>query len=89
MNDTTLLEMLKVDLGISTNAYDTRLAQYLVTAENAITTEGVTIDRASIGDCTLVIMYAAWLWRKRDSGEGMPRMVRYELNNRLFSEKVD
>lgn len=89
MNDSTMLGMLKVDLGISTDVYDTRLAQYLTTAENAIITEGVTIDREDIRDCTLVIMYAAWLWRKRDSGEGMPRMIRYELNNRLFSEKVE
>lgn len=89
MNDSTMLEMLKVDLGISIDAYDTRLAQYLTTAQRSIATEGVTIDRDSVEDCTLVIMYAAWLWRKRDTGEGMPRMVRYELNNRLFSEKVD
>ena len=89
MNDSTMLEMLKVDLGISTDAYDTRLAQYLTTARQNIITEGVTLDYDDIGDCTLVIMYAAWLWRKRDTGEGMPRMIRYELNNRLFSEKVD
>lgn len=29
-------------------------------------------------------MYTAWLWRRRDSGEGMPRMLRYTLNNRLI-----
>ena len=27
---------------------------------------------------------AAWLWRRRDSGEGMPRMLRYTLNNRII-----
>lgn len=88
MDEIMLLEMLKVDLGISTNAYDNRLSQYLITAQNAIQTEGVTLDLSVISDCTLVIMYAAWLWRKRDSGEGMPRMIRYALNNRLFSEKA-
>jgi hypothetical protein len=33
-------------------------------------------------------MYAAYLWRQRVTGEGMPRMLRYALNNRLFSRKA-
>lgn len=89
MTDTAILEMLKVDLGISTTAYDSRLTQYVTSAKAEITREGITLDLTQIDDCTLVIMYAGWLWRKRESGEGMPRMIRYALNNRLFSEKVE
>ena len=88
MTDIMMLEMLKVDLGISTTAYDNRLVQYISSAKTEITREGITLDLTSIDDCTLVIMYAAWLWRKRESGDGMPRMIRYALNNRLFAEKV-
>lgn len=96
MNEQTMLEALKVDLGISTTAYDTRLAQYLVSARAAIETEGIALDNTgteqapllSVEDAGLVIMYAAWLWRKRDTGEGMPRMLRWQLNNKLFSQKV-
>lgn len=92
MNSTqteSILSMLKTDLGImSTTAYDDRLTQYLENAESSITEEGVTLDLENIKDCQLVVMYAAWTWRKRDSGEGMPRMLRYALNNRIFSEKV-
>lgn len=83
-----LLEMLKVDLGIVATAYDSRLRQYLQNAAEQITREGVTIDYDSLGDRQLIVMYAAWTWRRRDTGEGMPRMVRYTLNNRIFSEKV-
>ena len=89
MDDSTMLEMLKVDLGISTTAYDDRLAQYLQSALAAIETEGVTVDTSDIQDVNLAIMYAAWLWRKRDTGEGMPRNIRWILNNRLFSEKIN
>lgn len=82
-----LLPSLKVDLGITTEAYDNRLMQYLYNAQKEIAREGV-----EIGDChddnQLVIMYAAWTWRKRESGEGMPRMLRYALNNRVFSQKM-
>ena len=86
----TLLSMLKVDLGImSTTAYDERLSQYLENALDSIKEEGATIDLDVLKDKQLVVMYAAWTWRKRESGEGMPRMLRYALNNRIFSEKVN
>lgn len=81
----TLLPYLKIDLGITTTAYDNRLTAYLEYAQQEIQREGVTLNS---GDNQLVVMYAAWLWRRRDSGEGMPRMVRYALNNRIFSEKM-
>lgn len=88
MNESTMLEMLKIDLGISTTAYDARLAQYLTSAMEAITIEGITLDDSAVSDMNLVVMYAAWLWRKRDTTDGMPRMLRWQLNNRLFREKV-
>lgn len=84
----SLLTMLKTDLGIVTTAYDTRLGQVIDSAKAMIKQEGVTLDDTSFEDSQIIVMYAAWLWRRRDSGEGMPRMVRYALNNRLFSEKM-
>ena len=85
-----MLEMLKIDLGITTTAYDERLGQYLNSAQQMIEREGVTaLDlSSSLEDMQLVVMYAAWLWRRRDSMEGMPRMLRWALNNRIFSEKA-
>ena len=83
-----LLDSLKVDLGIRTTAYDERLGQYLQSAEASIRREGATLLLDSVDDCQLVIMYAAWLWRRRDNMEGMPRMLRYKLNNRIFAEKM-
>lgn len=85
-----LLEMLKTNLGImSTTAYDERLSQLLTAAEKRITEEGVTdLDTENLLDAQLVVDYAEWLWRRRDTKEGMPRMVRYALNNRIFSAKM-
>ena len=59
-----------------------------MTAEDSIRREGAALDFRNPEDAQLVVMYAAWMWRKRDSGEGMPRMIRYALNNRIFSEKM-
>lgn len=86
----TMLTMLKTDLGIMTStAFDVRLTQLLTAAEQAIIKEGAsTLDASDTLDMELIVMYAAWLWRKRDSMEGMPRMLRYKLNNRVLGEKA-
>lgn len=82
------LEMLKVDLGImNATAYDMRLTQYVESSKAAIEREGASLSDA-VEDIQLVAMYAGWLWRKRDTGDGMPRNLRWLLNNRIFSEKM-
>lgn len=83
-----MLTMLKVDLGITTDAYDERLNQYLESAKSMISREGVFLDETAPEDMQIIVMYAAWLWRRRDTGEGMPRMIRWALNNRVFGEKM-
>ncbi|MCM1273198.1 MAG: phage head-tail connector protein [Clostridium sp.] len=89
MTDMDRLTMLKIDLGISTSTYDERLTQYLKAAKIDIEREGITFPPdISISDEQLIVMYAAWSWRKRATGEGMPRMLRYALNNRLFEQKA-
>lgn len=86
----TMLTMLKTDLGIRTStAYDARLTQLLTAAESAIRKEGAsTLDASDPLDQQLIVMYAAWLWRRRDNMDGMPRMLRWTLNNRIFREKA-
>lgn len=90
MTNQEMLGMLKVDLGISTDAYDRRLTQYIESAATSVKAEGAaTLNTAgSIDDAQLVIMYAAWTWRRRDTMEGMPRMLRWKLNNRIMAEKA-
>lgn len=89
MTDQERLNALKTDLGITATEYDERLSQYLAGAVTEIEREGATLDLdGSIDDNNIVIDFAAWTWRKRDTGEGMPRMVRYALNNRILAEKM-
>ena len=85
-----MLTMLKTDLGIRTStAYDERLRQLLTAAQDAIIGEGASdLDASDPLDQQLIVMYAAWLWRKRDEMPGMPRMLRLALNNRVFSRAV-
>lgn len=87
MTNSDMLAALKIDLGISTNAYDDRLAEYITSAQAAIRREGIKLTE-SIEDGNLTVDYAAWLWNKRRTGEGLPRMIRWRLNNRLFSQRI-
>lgn len=89
MTDAELLTMTKSNLQIAGFTWDAYLAQLIIAAQEAIATQGITLDLEQVSDCNLVVMYASYLYRKRaDDNPAMPRMLRYELNNRLFSQKV-
>lgn len=90
MTDETILAMLKVNLQIiaGNTLQDAYLQNLIETAKQMIIREGITLAD-TIEDGNLVVMYAAYLYRKRaDDSPVMPRMLRYALNNRLFSQKV-
>lgn len=101
MTDAAILTMLKSNLQILTSAYDTYLGQLVTAAKKEIMREGITLPSLAddyedtdegmteIDDANLIVMYAAYLYRKRaDDNPVMPRMLRYALNNRLFSQKA-
>jgi hypothetical protein len=83
MTQEEILEILKIDLGIIGAAYDTMLTQLISSSKSFIEREGIQLTD-SVEDGQLIIMYAAYLFRKRATDEGMPRMLRWALNNRLF-----
>lgn len=90
MTNATMLEMVKANLQIvqGNTLQDGYLQMLITSAQEMITREGITLTD-SIEDGNLVVMYAAYLYRKRaDDAPVMPRMLRYALNNRLFSQKV-
>ena len=97
MKDSDILTMLKTDLIISTTKVDVYLNNLIELAKAAIQKEGIVFeeiiesDRSkgfSVEDGMLVQMYAAYLYRcRREENKAMPRSLRYELNNRLFSQK--
>lgn len=89
MTDTEILSMTKSNLEMLTTAHDAYLSMLITAAKAEIAREGITLSLADIGDCNIVVMYASYLYRKRAGDEQtMPRMLRYALNNRLFSAKV-
>lgn len=91
MTQEDILTLLQADLNIlQPDATRTVQLTHLVNAAlQLIAREGVTLQEPfSAEDGQLVIMYAAYLFRKRATGEAMPRMLRWALNNRVFSAKA-
>lgn len=93
-----MISMLKNNLELITEYMDSEAKQnkefelttYINAAISFIEREGITLNFDDISDETLVVMYASWLYDKRKDGVAvMPRMLRYNLNNRVFAEKVN
>lgn len=89
MNRADQLAALKADLQIMTDRMDEALLLPMLDgAKSMIAREGISLTD-SAEDGLLVVMYAAYLYRKRkEENQAMPRMLRYALNNRLFSQKA-
>ena len=91
MTDEYLLSMLRADLEQPSPTVNDYLLELIDAAKGYIEEKGIwLIDTAR--DRNLVVMYAAYLYRKRkaDNPKGedkMPRMLRSALNDRLVAEK--
>ena len=83
------LAILKADLQMTTNANDEYLEALLRYAGEKIKEEGIKLIDGNIECDMVVIQYAAYLFRKRAASEtSMPRYLRWQLNNLLFSQKA-
>ena len=82
--------MLKANLEKRNSLGDDYLAQLIQAAKTEITREGIVLsdDAYSFDEANVIVMYAAWLWRRRDTMESMPPALRVALNDRKFREAV-
>lgn len=81
----------------SRQSKDNELLGYLQSSVQMIEREGIVLIPENMDDKFLVVMYATWLYDKRKTTgskytsyyiQNMPRMLRYNLNNRLLQQKV-
>lgn len=86
-NISIALSLLKGDLGFFGTDIDEDVDEYLNQKVESAKSELSTIcrlnlDENDVWDADLIAMYAAWLYRKRDSGEGKPPMLQSAIRNR-------
>lgn len=88
MQDDLLLTMLKQDLEILHTAKDDYLENLIKMAKEMIAREGIILGD-DFEDQGIVVMHAAWMYRKRAAPDSaMPRMIRAAMNNKLFAQKA-
>lgn len=89
MTDQEILGLLKSNLSILHTAQDDYLTFLITTSKTSLTEMGISLDLEDAEDINLVIMHSAYLFRKRAEDDPvMPRMLKFAIHNRLFSEKA-
>lgn len=83
--DLAIAAIVREGIDLSGNSVKNRVPGTAVVIEP----ENGILEFFSAEDGALIEMYAAFLFRKRRETElAMPRMLRWQLNNRLFSQKA-
>lgn len=87
MDGNELLNLVKLNLQLKTNAFDTLISTQIEASKAMIEREGIVLDLESVEDVMLVVNYSTYLYKKRFGEEtSFPRHLRWALNNRLMSE---
>lgn len=82
MDTDTILDLVKLRLGISTTVRDT----YLMAIVNGVIKEledekGLVLDDTNSYHLLFIVDYATWRYQSRDSTGGMPRHLQFRLHN--------
>ena len=90
MSNMTLLERLKIDIGIMNDTtFDDRLTSLLTVAESEVSKfVGEAVNTSDMRDAELVIDYARWQWLSRREPAAMPASLKYRLNCRAFDREI-
>lgn len=90
MSNLTLLERLKIDIGIMNDTtFDDRLTSLLTVAESEVSKFiGEAVNTSDMRDAELVIDYARWQWLSRREPAAMPASLKYRLNCRAFDREI-
>ncbi|WP_186578048.1 hypothetical protein [Aquibacillus kalidii] len=85
MDESTILELVKCRLGISSTVRDTYLTQIikgiLVELEDE---KGLVLDSASPYHLMVVVDYSTWRYQNKDSAAGLPRHLQFRLHNLMI-----
>lgn len=83
----TVLNLLKIDLGITHTLRDTFFTTLLQAVQKEIESKGITIDLTNTEDQMLLSDYAAWKYRKRQEDVGMSQNLLFRIRNRVVKAR--
>lgn len=84
----TVLNLLKLDLGITHNLRDAYFISMLKGSQKEIERRGIALDLNSADDQVLLSDYAAWAYRKRQEDTPLANNIQHRLRNRIIKERI-
>ncbi|WP_335871960.1 hypothetical protein [Bacillus sp. 2205SS5-2] len=84
-----LLNLLKMDLGITHHLRDEYFVKLLDSCRAEIERKGIVLDELNdIEDAILIADYAAWSYRKRTEDLPLSRNIQHRIRNRILKERA-
>jgi hypothetical protein len=84
----TILNLLKLDLGITHSLRDAYFLQLLQGSIDEIERRGITLDQKKADDQMLIVDYAAWQYRKRQEDQPIANNIQHRIRNRIIAERI-
>ena len=84
----TLINLLKLDLGIQHNLRDAFFIQLIKGTIGEIEKRGIQLDLNDASDQMLVVDYSAWVYRKRQEDLPLANNIQIRLRNRIIEERI-
>jgi hypothetical protein len=84
----TVLNLLKIDLGITHSLRDAYLLPLLQGCQKEIQRRGITLDLNNTSDQILLADYSAWVYRKRQEDIPLANNIQHRLRNRIIEERI-
>jgi len=84
----TLLQLLKIDLGITHNLRDAFFILLIKGTIEEIERRGITLDKTAADDQMLIVDYAVWTYRKRMEDIPLANNIQHKLRNRIIKERA-
>jgi hypothetical protein len=84
----TIINLLKLDLGIQHNLRDAFFIQLVKGTIGEIEKRGIKLDLNNASDQMLVSDYSAWVYRKRQEDLPLANNIKTRLRNRIIEERI-
>jgi hypothetical protein len=85
----SVLNLLKLDLGVSHNLRDTYFLQLLQGSVKELEKKGIRLNINAADDSMLLADYAAWIYRKRQEDVPLANNIQHRIRNRIIKERVN
>lgn len=88
MEHETILQLLKMDIGIGSNRKDAYFLALIASAEGELRERGIDMEPGNEKDMILLSDYAAWSYRNRQSNTGLSKNLEERIRRRILRKRA-